>query len=120
MADGTTLPNNLDLGSAGSIEVVRGPSSVLYGNSAGGVVSVVTEFPADRPLVVTPELQFGSDGYQRQQLKAEGTRGALGYLVNLSRMETDGFRRYGGAEIRRVNAIARALVGERTVVRGIF
>lgn len=62
MADGTTEPNNIDLGSAGSIEVIRGPSSVLYGNSGGGVVSVTTQFPAGAPLVVHPGIQFGSNG----------------------------------------------------------
>jgi len=119
-ADGTTLPNNLDLGSAGRIEVIRGPSSVLYGNSAGGVVSVDTKMPSERPLVLQPEIQLGSDGYERQQLRLEGTAGAVGYVVNLNRMETDGFRRYGGAEIRRLNVVTRTVLTERTLLRGIF
>lgn len=120
LADGTTVPNNLDLGSAGRIEVVRGPSSVLYGNSAGGVISVETELPSDRPLLVHPELQFGSNGYNRQQFKVEGSTGRLGYLLNANRMETDGFRTRGAAEIRRVNLVARALVSDDTVLQGIF
>jgi iron complex outermembrane recepter protein len=120
MADGTTQPTNLDLGSAGRIEVIRGPSSVLYGNSGGGVVSVETAFPSKRPLVVHPEVQFGSDGYDRQQLKAEGTAGALGYVLNLNRMQTDGFRRYGAAEILRANLVAREKLSEHTTLRGVF
>jgi hypothetical protein len=52
MADGTTQPNNIDLGSAGRIEVLRGPSSVLYGNSAGGVITIQTEFPDAQRLVI--------------------------------------------------------------------
>ena len=120
MADGTTQQDNLDLGSAGRIEVIRGPSSVLYGNSGGGVVSVETAFPANRPLVIQPEVQFGSNGYNRQQVKAEGTTGALSYLLNLSRMETDGFRSYGAAELRRANLVARAALSDRTTLRGVF
>lgn len=120
MADGTTQPTNLDLGSAGRIEVIRGPSSVLYGNSGGGVVSVETAFPSSRPLVVHPEVQFGSDGYNRQQLKAEGTTGPLGYVVNVNRMQTDGFRSYGAAEIWRGNLVARTQLSEHTTLRGVF
>jgi len=119
-ADGTTLPNNLDLGSAGRIEVIRGPSSVFYGNSAGGVVSVETQFPSTRPLVLHPEVQFGSNDYRRQQIKAEGTAGPMGYVLNLNRMETSGFRDYGKAEIRRMNLVTRTLLSERTLLRGIL
>ena len=43
-ADGTTEPGNVDLGSVGRIDVIRGPSSVLYGNSAGGVINLETTF----------------------------------------------------------------------------
>jgi len=63
MADGTTQLDNIDVGSARSIEVIRGPSSVLYGNSGGGVVSVTTQFPGTVPLRVRPGVQFGSNGY---------------------------------------------------------
>lgn len=120
MADGTTQTNNLDLGSAGRMEVIRGPSSVLWGNAAGGVVSVTTQFPSDSPLLVTPEAQFGSHGYNRQQVKAEGTVGDFGYVVNLNRMETDGFRQLGAADIRRANVVARAFLSERTLLRMVF
>ena len=43
MADGQSQLNNLDLTSAGQIEVLRGPSSSLYGNAAGGVIQIRTE-----------------------------------------------------------------------------
>jgi iron complex outermembrane recepter protein len=121
MADGTTPePNNLTLGSAGRIEVIRGPSSVLYGNSAGGVVSVETEFPSERPFFFMPELQFGSHGYQRQQLKASGTGAGVGYLVSLSRMQSDGFRGRSEADVRQANVVLQAPVAASTVVRGVL
>ncbi len=120
MADGTTEPTNIDLGSVGRVEVLRGPSSVLYGNSAGGVINLQTEFPSSGRLTVQPDVQFGSYGYRQQQVKVAGASGAFSYLVNTSRMETDGFRQHSRAEVRRVNVAVRAALSNATNLRGVF
>jgi iron complex outermembrane receptor protein len=119
-ADGTTQPTNINLGSTGRIEVIRGPSSVLYGNSAGGVVEFRTEMPSSRPLVITPDFQFGSYGYQRQAAKVEGTSGRLGYLVDISRLATDGYREHSAADVRQANIVLRTELDPSTELRGIF
>lgn len=119
-ADGTTQPTNIMLGSAGRIEVLRGPSSVLYGNAAGGVINIQTEFPSDRPFVFQPDVQFGSHGYDRQQVKVQGSAGRHAYLVDLTRMQTDGYREHSAAEIRQANLMLRSKVSDRTEVRTLF
>jgi iron complex outermembrane receptor protein len=40
---------NIDLNSAKRIEVLKGPSSVLYGNQSGGVVNILTEDAPQNP-----------------------------------------------------------------------
>ena len=70
-ADGTTEPSNVDLGSVGRIDVIRWPSSVLYGNSAGGVINLETTFDTSRALTIRPDIQFGSHGYNRQQVRID-------------------------------------------------
>jgi iron complex outermembrane receptor protein len=120
LADGTTEPTNVDLGSTGRVEILRGPSSVLYGNSAGGVISLRTEFPSSRALVVEPDIQFGSYGYQHQQLKVHGSRGNVSYLVNVGHLETDGYRTNSQAEVRRANMVVRAAVSPDTEIQGVF
>lgn len=119
-ADGTTQATNLDMGSAARIEVVRGPSSVLYGNSAGGVISVETEFPSASALVIEPDVQVGSYGYDRLQMKAGGTSGRFSYLANLSRLDVEGFRDNSSAEIVRANVVMRFAASPRTDVQGMF
>ena len=119
-ADGTTEPGNVDLGSMGRIDVIRGPSSVLYGNAAGGVINVTTEFNPERPVTFEPDIQFGSYGYQRQQMKVMGHEGNTDYLVNVSHFETDGFRGQSQAEIRQANIVVRNQISPATELRGVF
>jgi iron complex outermembrane receptor protein len=119
-ADGTTNTTNVDLGSAGRMEIIRGPSSVLYGNAAGGVISIHTQFPTASRFEIEPDFQFGSFGYQRQQVKAGGSSGQWSYLLNLNRMETDGYRRHTHGEIRRANLVVRDTLSPSTQIQGVF
>lgn len=119
-ADGTTQPNNIDLGSEGRIEVLRGPSSVLYGNSAAGVIDLHTELPPAGRFMLQPDLQVGSYGYERWQIKAAGSAGRYGYLVNVNRMKTDGFRQHSAADVRKVNMMLRAAVSAETEISAVF
>ena len=119
-ADGTTEPGNVDLGSVGRIEVIRGPSSVLYGNSAGGVINLTTTFDRSRKLTIRPDVQFGSYGYNRQQIRADGGDAKTQFMFSASRFETDGFRANSAAEILQTNLLVRRELGPNTEVRGVF
>ena len=119
-ADGTTEPGNIDQGSVGRIDVVRGPSSVLYGNSAGGVISMETTFDTSRPLTITPDIQFGSHGYNRRQVRADGGNDRTQFMASVSRFETDGFRQNSAAEITQANIVVRHEVSDSTEIRGVF
>ena len=119
--DGTTEPGNVDLGAVRRIEVIRGPSSVLYGNAAGGVISLVTEIDPTRRLTIRPDLQWGSYGYQRQQLRVDGRndRGTR-FMGSVSRFRTDGWRRHSQAEVRQANVVVRQALSPRTELSLVF
>jgi len=113
MPDGQANLNNLDLGAAGRIEVVRGPVSSLYGNAAGGVISVHSEEP---PLNgFGGEVRYsaatlgrnGLDNAGKVQVKVGGRGSGFDYLVSASRLGVDGAREYSEADQRLLNARVR-------------
>jgi iron complex outermembrane receptor protein len=95
--DGTAQVDDLDMGSMGRIEVVRGPAGALYGTSAGGAINMYTEEPAEDPYV---ELRAMAGEYdtEKYQLKASGKRDRLGYLASVNYLNVDGFRDFAETE----------------------
>ena len=91
LPDGQSQVDSIDLGSAQSIEVMRGPASALYGNAAGGVISIQTEDGPPRPFVEA-RTTHGEFGLWKMQLKSGGQVGPLNYLANVSRLELGGYR----------------------------
>jgi iron complex outermembrane recepter protein len=96
MPDGQGQLSHIDLSSAQRIEVLRGPFSVLYGNSSGGVVQVFTE-PGSSLATITASLAAGSEGLMRPALRASGSTPGLRYTVSANRFSTDGWRDHSGA-----------------------
>ena len=100
LPDGQGQISNVDLGSVGRIEVLRGPFSALYGNSSGGVILVFTEENTGLARLGFG-VSGGSDGMLRFSAQASGTSGtggALGYTVSGSHFRTDGYRDHSATE----------------------
>ncbi|CAN5606220.1 TonB-dependent receptor [soil metagenome] len=103
MPDGQTNLNNLDLGSAGAIHVLRGPASALYGNAAGGVIAVETE-PAPGPFSTEARVLLGDQDagtltrLTRVQAKVGQTVGRGAYVASVARLDAAGYRDHSAAE----------------------
>ncbi len=91
--DGQGQVDNIDAGLLDQAEIVRGPMAGLYGNAAGGVVSLSSEGPPEQPFAEA-RLSAGSFGFQRYQLKGGLTQGKLGVLAYGSHTQIDGFREH--------------------------
>lgn len=103
VADGQGQISHIDLASTERIEVLRGPFSVLYGNSAGGVISVFTE--KGKPgIQVTPYAEVGSHKLKKYGVKVAGEQGKVNYVLDAGKLETDGYRQHSTAERENENA----------------
>ncbi len=104
MPDGQGQVSNFNFDSAERIEVLRGPFSALYGNSSGGVIQIFTADGSEPPEIIG-NVGAGSHGAWRLDAGARGTRGDLGYNVDLSQFHADGYRDHSSA--KRINSNAK-------------
>ena len=104
MPDGQSQLNNLDLGSTGRIEILRGPSSSLYGNAGGGVLAAHTQAPAEAAWRVEPRLIAGSNGLFRAQTSLAGRGTKTHVFASLYDLRSEGYRDHADARARGLNA----------------
>jgi len=96
MPDGQGQPSAFNLDMAERIEVLRGPFSALYGNHSGGVIQLFTRDGQGRPTIDV-NTAAGSDGQRKTDVNLQGSSGGVGYVIDASRFQTDGYRNHSAA-----------------------
>ena len=91
LPDGQSQVDTIDLETAEQVEVIRGPSSALYGNAAGGVVDVRTRSGPAEPYV-QGRVTGGSYGFRRTGVMGGGQSGNWNGHVSAWHMSYDGYR----------------------------
>jgi iron complex outermembrane receptor protein len=80
----------INLMGIGNIEVIKGPSSSLYGgNAVGGAVNFFTRAPSLKPEYFGG-FQLSDQGYRRLEAGASQTFGSQGYRLSAYASERDG------------------------------
>ena len=94
--DGQGQAATFNLDTAERIEVLRGPAATLYGSNAGGVIQMFSR-EGEGPPRIGAETLVGSDGMNKNHLTAEGATDDVGFVLDASRMDTDGYRDHSAA-----------------------
>lgn len=100
---------NLDLsrfaiGNIQQIEVVKGPSSALFGSEAlGGVINIITERPDTEKISGQITHRAGTFNNQNTTVSIDQRKGKLGYSLFVDRLSTDGFDLADGDEGQTIN-----------------
>lgn len=111
LPDGQGSVDSIDLGATSQIEVIRGPSSSLYGNASGGVISLTSEAGSREPHAQV-RLATGAFGFEKSQIKVAGSGERVDYLVSLSDQEIEGWRQQSAYENKLVTGRVGIDLGE--------
>jgi iron complex outermembrane recepter protein len=119
LPDGQGSIDGVDIGSIYKINVIRGPSSSLYGNASGGAILIETERGSKLPFI---ELRntYGDFNLNKQQFKIGGETANLNYLLNISNTSVDGYRENSEFENKQFNGrFEYSLSGKSSIVSTI-
>lgn len=84
--------SRLTVGNIKQIEVVKGPSSSLYGSEAlGGVINIITENPEDEEIHGNVSYRFASFNTHDTNLKIDQKRNKFGYSLFANMLSSDGY-----------------------------
>ncbi|CAM3951967.1 TonB-dependent receptor [Vreelandella rituensis] len=116
LPDGQAQIDAVDLDSVERIEVIRGPSSVLYGNAAGGVLDITTGDGRKMRYSPLVKLQSGSDDFKKLSLRQGGESGNWVHSISVSALDYDGYRQQSAVDKRLLNAqVGYRLGDDRTL-----
>ncbi len=111
--DGRTSFDGIDLAAANTIEVVRSNASALWGNAAGGVVSIST-VPDDERSLLSAETTTGGFGLRRLAVTTSGAAGPGRLSGTLSHTTFDGWRAHSDSRRTLLNTSLVALITDHT------
>ena len=116
LPDGQAQLDAIDLDSAERIEVIRGPASVMYGNAAGGVISVTTADGRNNPNQTSIRATGGSNSFGKLALSNSGNNGDWSHNVSFSALNSEGYRDHAEVEKYLFNSKLRwALDNDRSL-----
>jgi iron complex outermembrane receptor protein len=118
LPDGQGQVDNIDLSSVSSIEVIRGPSSALYGNASGGVINITSE-SFDTPFT-RMSISSGSYGYSAMQAKKAFSISNNNIFFSLSEKKLEGYREHSDHQNRQLSLKVASNLSNRTNLTSSF
>ncbi|MFB6341885.1 TonB-dependent receptor [Saccharicrinis sp. FJH62] len=88
--DGVSVIEDMDLSGISRIEILKGPSSAIYGSGLGGVIRILPE--NNRYNGLTLQSSAASFNTFRHSATAGYSKGAFNTMVNYSNLTSGGFR----------------------------
>ena len=117
--DGQGQTDNLDLGLIENIEILRGPSSGLYGNASGGVISISTQSQLYQNFAEAG-ITLGAFDLQRYQLKAGVKAKSTDIVFNGSYNKIGGYRQNSGVKHATFSTNVRHQLSNKSTLKFIF
>ncbi len=112
-AEGVTVMDDIDFGSVGNVEIVKGPSGTLYGLAIAGVVNLQTVKAQPNKTSLSENVMVGSYGLRRSTttLSIGGKNSSV--LINYGSQNYDGFMNHMQSRKDFVNMVGEFHLSEK-------
>ncbi len=91
-ATGSTILDDIDFSTLGNVEVIKGPSSSLYGSYIGGTVLLKTERPKPNQSSIEQQAIGGSNGLFRSNTTWQNSESNSDLVINYGHQTYKSFR----------------------------
>jgi iron complex outermembrane receptor protein len=91
-ATGTTILDDIDYSTLGSVEVIKGPNSSRYGSYIGGTVNLTTARPTADQNSLSQQLLSGTDGMLSTNTTLSHSKDGSDWVLNYGHQGYNGFR----------------------------
>ncbi|MCY7292198.1 MAG: TonB-dependent receptor, partial [Ferruginibacter sp.] len=115
-AEGITTLDDIDFGSIGNVEVVKGPAGTLYGLAIAGAVNLKTVSPEKGKTSIGQEVLFCNYGLQRYTTTLQMGLSKSSVLANYGKQKSDGFAFHNKSQKDFFNLAANFNVSEKQTV----
>ena len=106
LPDGQSQLDSIDLFAVEQLTVLRGPSSLFYGNATGGVVDITTQSGKTRNDSASVSLVGGSHGLKQANVQTTGRHDQGHHALSLTALDYEGFREQ--SEVRKYQFTGQA------------
>lgn len=104
-AEGVTMLDDIDFGSIGKVDVIKGPAGSLYGFAIAGVVNLTTIRPEKGQSSISEKVTVGSYGLARFTTQLQMGLEKSSVLVNYGHQISDGYLDHNASTKDFLNAV---------------
>jgi iron complex outermembrane receptor protein len=119
-AEGITVLDDIDFGSVGNVEVIKGPAGTLYGLAIAGVVNLNTIKPAKGKTSIGQDVLIGNYGLQRYTTHFQTANDRSSILVNYGHQKSNGFMSHSASHKDFINIAADFQPTEKQSINTYF
>jgi len=115
-AEGITTMDDIDFGSIGNVEVIKGPAGTLYGLAAAGAVNLKTISPERGKTSIGQEVLIGNYGLQRYTTTFQTATDRSAILLNYGHQQSDGFSIHNASKKNFLNFVGEFKPSEKQTI----
>ncbi|WP_432411863.1 TonB-dependent receptor [Rasiella sp. SM2506] len=119
-AEGVTLLDDIDFGSIGDVDVIKGPAGSLYGFAISGVINLKTIQPEIGKTSISEKVTVGSYGLARFTTQFQTATENTSLLLNYGHQISDGFFVHNASTKDFINAVFNFKASERQSISTYF